>query len=198
MTITFGRLAKAFLIVLSCFFGSICLTAADQEFEVKVAAKAHSGTFKITQKYNGDFIETIIFRDSKRLPVILEGYMWSGNYIISPNDKWILRIQKTGSGDNIGILYQVEELGRVSQVVGFNELMWEFSDRNSKLKSNSLYHTGIEKAEWDKTSSLINLTISGSNIEKSGDGIKTLLAYDVKKHIFISPNKESGAKGFNR
>jgi hypothetical protein len=181
---------KILMIIQIVFLGALSAAEQDPEAKPKVVAKAHSKSYSITQQYSGDFLEVIHFHDVTKEQVELEGNPWPGHYEISPDDKWILRIQKTGSGDNVGILYYVEKNGRVSRIVGFNEAMWKFSDRSSKLKSKQLYHTGIEKMEWDQTSSYILLTVRGSNVEKSGDGIKTSMVYDVAKHTFAYPKKK--------
>jgi hypothetical protein len=37
-----------------------------------------------------------------------EGIPWPASFYISPDDQWILRIQKSGSGDNISYLYHFD------------------------------------------------------------------------------------------
>ncbi|MEI9998769.1 MAG: hypothetical protein WDO13_06150 [Verrucomicrobiota bacterium] len=60
--------------------------------------------------------------------MILEGEIsWPGLYYIAPDDHWILRIQKTGSGDNTAYLYFLEKNGS----------LWRMSSRSSKGASSS-------------------------------------------------------------
>lgn len=67
----------------------------------EVAAEA--GTFSINQHYEGDFAEIVKFRDAKKPEVRLAGFNWPGLYSISPDEHWILRTQKTGSGESMAM-----------------------------------------------------------------------------------------------
>jgi hypothetical protein len=150
----------------------------------KTIGLAPNGKFQIDEVLGDLWIDTINFHDPGLPPVRLEEYPWPGDYQISPDSKWILRIQKSGSGENIGFLYQVEPSGRVSQIVGFDDSLWAISDAHSRLKKNALYHTGITSAEWSKDSHLLTLVLRGSHVEKSGDGIECRISYDVSTHTF--------------
>lgn len=150
----------------------------------EIAGVAPNDKFEINHKFGDPWIETIKFSDTKLPSIHLEGFPWSGFYLISPDSKWILRIQKTGSGDNLGFLYQVESSGRVSQVIGFNDSLWNFSDFHSRLKADALYHSGIESAEWSKDSHLLTLILRGSNAQKNGDGIQHKISYNLRNHTF--------------
>ena len=105
-------------------------------------------------------------------------------YTISPDSRWLFRIQKTGSGDNVGILYRVDPNGRVSKCLGFDDALWRASDEISRLKRSALYHTGITSAEWDKTTRQLAISIRGSNNSKSEDGIESTFLYDLKSNVF--------------
>lgn len=94
--------------------------AAASHADETVAAKATSGQFHITQEYHGDFIETVRFANTTLPSVRLSGMPWRGNYHISPDEQWLLRTQKTGSGESIAMLYHIEENGRISEVMGFD------------------------------------------------------------------------------
>jgi hypothetical protein len=89
-----------------------------------------------------------VFRDSRISPVTLEGYPWPGRYSISPDEKWVLRTQKTGSGDNIGILYRIEKNGRVWEVIGLTTPCGELqtripvSNRASSITPESILRNG--------------------------------------------------------
>lgn len=148
--------------------------------EEKIAGKAASGKFYITQEFKVDeFVEKLRFKDAEQVPLSLVSYPWPGIYAIAPDEKWILRTQKTGSGDSIAILYHMEENGRLSEVVDFNALLWKASDAAARLKQRELFHTGIEDSSWSKDHASLLITLGGSNTDKSGDVIKTQLTYDL-------------------
>ena len=145
---------------------------------------APNGKFEIDQKFNDGWAETIKFNDSK-LPIVnLEAFPWPGFYSISPDGKWILRIQKSGSGSNLGFLYRIESNGRVSQIINFDNSLWKISDAHSRLKTGDLYHTGIDSASWTKDGHSLILSIRGSNSKKSEDGITSKIEYDMRSHTF--------------
>lgn len=164
-------------ITIIALFAVVATTAyADEE----VAAKANSGRFEVTQEYRGDVVETVRFSNPKLSAVRLSGLPWPGIYSISPNEQWLLRTQKTGSGDSMAMLYRVEENGRVSEVLGFDDLLWGISDTTSRLKKKNLYHTCVSEFAWSKDSSILEVVLRGSNASKSGDGIECRIVYDLK------------------
>jgi hypothetical protein len=163
-------------ITIIALFAVVAMAYADEQ----VAAKATSGRFEVTQEYQGDFVETVRFSDPKLSAVRLSGLSWPGLYSISPNDGWLLRTQKTGSGDSIAILYRIEENGRVSEVVGFDDLLWSVSDSTSRLKKKELYHTGASEIAWSEDNGTLEIVLRGSNASKSGDGIECGIVYDLK------------------
>lgn len=126
--------------------------------------------------------EKVVFAKAGLAEVPLEAIDWSGFYFISPDDHWILRDQKTGSGQSEAWLYRVEENGRVSQVQGFDARVWAASDKVSRLKFKDLFHTGVHKVTWSKDSKTLTLTIGGSNVGQSGDGITAKVTYDIAKN----------------
>ena len=171
---------------------AIFLTVGSTSF-AEVAASAPSGAFTVNQKYKGDYVENITFRDPTIPPVSLAGFPWPGLYDISPDENWILRTQKTGSGDNVAILYHIEKNGRVSEVLGFNDMLWALSDATSRLKAKDLYHTGVASIVWAKDSTSVEIVLNGSNASKSGDGIEASLIYNLKNNkVTVKPtnNKE--------
>jgi hypothetical protein len=160
-------------------------------FCMETAATAPSGALKIQQDYkNEEFKEELSFADPKIQAVTLEGSTWPGHYSISPDENWILRIQKTGSGDNIAILYRVEKNGRVSEILGFNCSLWATSDKTSRLKTAELYHTGVVDHKWSPDHKRLVVQLRGSNANKSGDGITTALTYDLEAHTVTMEPKE--------
>jgi len=165
--------------------------------EEEIVAKARSGRFEVAQEYRGEFVETVRFSDPKLSTVRLSGVCWPGIYSISPNEHWLLRTQKTGSGEAIAILYRVEENGRVSEVVGFDGLLWGVSDTVSRLKQKELYHTGIADVAWSEDDRFLEIVLSGSNASKSGDGIECRIQYDLNSNRASAetPNREQDGGG---
>lgn len=129
--------------------------------------------------------EKMVFTKAAVKEVALEIFPWRGLYYVSPDDRWILRDQKIGSGESEAILYRVEANGRVSQVVGFNDRLWFASDAVSRLKKKDLYHTGLRQVTWAADSKVIVLKIVGSHDGVSGDGIQTLVTCDIVKNTFF-------------
>ncbi len=157
----------------------LALAAASHADET-VAAKATSGRFHITQEYHGDFLETVRFADTTLPAVRLSGMPWPGNYHISPDEHWLLRTQKTGSGESIAMHYHIEENGRVSEIMGFDDLLWKISDATSRLKKKDLYHTGVSEVAWSKDKTSLEIVVAGTNASKDGDGIECRISYDLK------------------
>lgn len=103
----------------------------------KIAVRSVSGRFEVTQEHRGDIVETVRFLSPVFPSVVLPGLSWPGLYHISPDEHWLLRTQKTGSGDNMAILYRIEDNGRVSEVLGFDDMLWKASDVASRLKKEA-------------------------------------------------------------
>jgi hypothetical protein len=190
-TLTFAEEMKTITII--ALFAVVATAYADEE----VAAKATSGRFEVTQEYQGDFIETVRFSNPKLSAVRLSGLSWPGIYSISPNEQWMLRTQKTGSGESIAILYRIEENDRVSEVVGFDDLLWGVSDTTSRLKKKELYHTCVSKVAWSEDNATLEIVLRGSNASKSGDGIECRTFYDLKDNraVVKATNSEQDGGG---
>lgn len=163
----------------------------------KVAVNAVSGRFEVAQEYRGDFVETVRFLSPELPSIVLLGFSWPGLYHISPDEHCLLRTQKTGSGDNVAILYRIEENGRVSEVLGFNDTLWTASDTASRLKKKELYHTGVSEVKWAADSGSLEIILSGSNAAKTGDRIEIKLVYDLKGNKVVNKDKTSETRRDN-
>ncbi len=114
------------------------------------------------------------------------GICWPGDFYISPDEKWVLQIQKTGSGDNNGFLYLIEPNHRVwSMSETLCPLACEFLEHVTKFSKSDLYHTGIEFDAWDTKKGLLRFTLHGAKI--SGGRIERKLAYNLKEHTIVEP-----------
>lgn len=165
-------------VLLTAFFALVPVSHGEEE----TVAKSASGRFHVTQEYHGDFVEMVRFRDPAHPAVQLLGLNWPGLYSVSPDERWLLRTQKVGSGESQAMLYRIEENGWVSEVVGFDAMLWSVSDKTSRLKKKDLYHTGIDGITWAKDNGSVEIVLSGSNASESGDGIECRISYDLKTH----------------
>src|SRR6266581_1013689 len=126
-------------------------------------------SFTISQQQNDGWTTALHFAHAAHRDVSLEGkYPWPALFYISPDDRWILQIQKSGSGDNISFLYRVEQNGRVWRMgQGFGELAFQFLDLLPGLHRAEMYHTGIEFRAWSMRDGSLRFTIHGSSVEQS-------------------------------
>jgi hypothetical protein len=120
----------------------------------------------ITQAYEEDgFTSTLTFKASNKSFVLQPSPIdWRGFYTISPDERWVLRIQKIGSGDNNAWLYEVKD-GAISPEYDLGEIAWEFYEKVSAFKNAPLYHTGFRFVEWDSQGNLV-LTMHGTSDEQ--------------------------------
>lgn len=174
-----GYLVQRLLITLGCLIVAAATCLAQPE----IAATAASGWFEVIQEYQSEHTPTIRFRDRSVSAVRLPAFPWPGIFTISPDELWVLRTQKTGSGDSIAMLYRIEENGRVSEVVGFDETLWSASDKVARLKRKALYHTGIEDSSWSDDGRRLEIVLGGSEVAESGAGIRSRVIYDLEKGV---------------
>lgn len=166
----------------------VCPLACQGDDYTGVVSESPGKTFVIRAKYeDGEHLtEKIRFKDPDLAEVEIEAFSWRGDYYFSPDDRWILRIQKVGVGQNEAMLYRVERNGRVSSVAGFDRDLWLASDKVSRLKRSQLFHTATYQATWSKDSKSVEIRIGGSNNAVSGDGIQSLVTYDTTRHTYVA------------
>lgn len=146
-------------------------------------------TFRITQHREENWIQT--FRPANLgIPEITleKDVLWPAEYNISPDEQWILRVQKSGSGDNISYLYHVDKEGRLWRMeTRFGDLAFEFLRRTKGVDISDLYHTGIEFEAWDTKEGLLRFTIHGTFEKQRGQGVREQMVYDLQNHQFRFP-----------
>ncbi|MES2438603.1 MAG: hypothetical protein V4584_06040 [Verrucomicrobiota bacterium] len=155
----------------------------------------------IRQEDTGGFKETLLFADKDLKPVELEkgGFPWPAVYHFAPDEKTVLRTQKTGSGENVVMLYLIGQNGRVEEVPGFNDGLWKLADSVSPIKKKDLYHTGVSRASWAVDSSTLELVVRGSDARESGTGIEFPITYDLKTKTFrLTPSPAVPAKSSSK
>ncbi len=147
-------------------------------------------TFTVVQHWGEEGVkQTLRFAADMARAVILEEAMpWPALYHVSPDERWMLRVQKSGSGDNISFLYRVEpsarRVRRMEEQVG--ALAFAYLARVPGLPRN-LYHTGIEFGAWDLKRGLLRFTASASDTEQSGSGFHRPLVYHLREHTITAP-----------
>lgn len=148
------RLAVLFFLTLS----SLCCLGND------IVTVSPKHTFEIVQKYKDSWSEAFHFFKDRENDVELEqGTSWPGLFYIAPDDRWVLRIQKTGSGDNIAYLYKIETNQRVWRLEQeIRELgLALLSHRRNGLPAYP-YHIGIEFSSWDMETESLHFTLHAS------------------------------------
>jgi hypothetical protein len=165
-------------------------------------AKAPSGRFGITQHWvRPDYIATntdcnasdcgweatLEFADKSKPQATLaahpEWYSWPADYRISPDEQWILRDQKTGSGENAVFLYHVLPDGQVWRLAQhIDDLVWRALLAPLHRTRNDYYHLEVVLVSWDLAASKIHLKAFATSNERDektsfdGHGV----SYDFK------------------
>jgi hypothetical protein len=147
------------------------------------------GTFTITQHRDADWVSKLHFTKPGHADIMLnDAYSWPALFYVSPDDQWILQIQKSGSGDNISFLYRLDRSGRLWRMERhFGEPAFAYLERSHGVTVADLYHTGIEFTDWNLKAGTLRFTIRGSSTKKSGEGVNRELIYDLQKHTFRNP-----------
>ena len=179
---------SAWLLITGCSFVT-SVSALEAKDETIVSPRA---TYQISQEAikDGDsrfWTTKLRFAKGKQGCVTLSyGISWPGDFYISPDEKWVLQIQKTGSGDNNGFLYLIEPNHRVwSMSETLCPLAFEFLAHVTKLSESDLYHTGVAFDAWDTKAGLLRFTLHGAKL--SGGRIERKLAYNLKEHTIVEP-----------
>lgn len=183
---TSSRRTRAWALLLLCLLGmALPLRAGDETLA------SPRGTFTIAQHFDGEvWTSKLHFGKGGRADIMLTNeYPWPADFEVSPDDKWILRIQKSGSGDNVSFLYQMDAAGRLWRMQeSFHQAAFAFLASSLKVTEKELYHTGIEFDSWDMRRGLLRFTIRGSLValvgKGEGGGISQSLAYDMANHRF--------------
>ena len=141
---------RIFFFALFILAGTFQLRAGDDPGAPVVSPEKHYKIIQTRQEDGGpgwSWTGKVIFSDSRYPNFTLEpsALCWPALYYISPDEHWILRIQKTGSGDNDVFLYQVSD-GGITQATepSFGEMIWNYYLSISGRKLSEFYHTGFE------------------------------------------------------
>ncbi len=184
------------------FAGSV---AVAEDAPSTYTVKAPSGRFTITQQWwRPDYIATntdcnasdcgweatLGFADKSKPQATLaahpEWYSWPADYRISPDEQWILRDQKTGSGENALFLYHVlpdGQVWRLSQHI--DDLVWRALLAPLHRTRNDYYHLEVVFVSWDIPASTIHLkafATSNERDEKTSFDGHSIISYDFKHY----------------
>jgi len=174
---------------------------------------APSGQYSIVQNLNSDaningYDENNVlrFRDKSKPDVILKAptavdawgphsrgvvnLVYAADYVLSPDEQWIIRDQKVGAGCNVLILYRVEPNGRVQRFV-LNRLAFDCIG----LAPDHYGHMGVQFVSWDIPSGVVHLEVGATQGGRWSSARQALLpdknaypdidrpvTYDLKKH----------------
>ncbi len=185
--VTLGSVRQAISVTRLLPLLALLVLAASAQAEDEVTTSPR-GTFKIIQHYDGNWKQVLGFTDSAARTITLdEGSPWSARYYVSPDEQWVLRVQKSGSGDNISFLYHLDEhrqLWRREEQIG--SLGFAYLATQTGLPRN-LYHTGIEFESWNLEAGQLRFTISASDADQSGDGFHRSLSYKLRDGSISTP-----------
>jgi hypothetical protein len=164
--------------------------------------KAPSGRYTIVQRYIepkdaqdsqdvGAWESTLHFSDKSKPDATLaadpDRYLWPADYLISPDEQWILRLQKTGSGENSALLYHVEASGQVWRLEQhLDDLAFAVATAGTHLTRTDYYHIGIGLLSWDIESGRLHLKIQASAEDKANPSIDRKIVYDLRKNRMVA------------
>ncbi len=118
--------------------------------------------------------------------LVLPPHSYPGSYYISPDDRWILRLQQICAGYNEAILYHVEDNQRISEVMDFDKNAWRASDAVSSLKRSELEDTGVIRADWAVDSAAVTFRVIGKSADRSYRFNGSLVTYHIAKNSFTA------------
>ena len=182
-------------------------TLANEQGPGQYVEKSPKARFTITQRWvKPEYIATdtdctasdcgweavLTFADKSKPEATLatepEWYSWPADYHMSPDERWIIRDQKTGSGENALFLYHVEPNGqswRLSQHL--DDLVWYALLAPLRHTRDDYYHLEVVLASWDLAAGKVHLKARATSNEEDenasfhGCGV----TYDFKRHTIV-------------
>jgi hypothetical protein len=114
-----------------------------------------------------------IFRKGVDRPVKLptgerDPAFYGATFSFHPSEKWLIRTQKTGSGDNVAVLYRITSDGQFKPLDlanTFDEMAWAQFDRAQGFSGERTqrYHTGCEFLGWEPDGETLRLKLTASH-----------------------------------
>ncbi|MBA3353203.1 MAG: hypothetical protein H0U23_12435 [Blastocatellia bacterium] len=174
---------RALIVLLFC---SALLAEAEERIPGEAPVSSPGGTFRITQRLDDSWHTTIHFKKpGVRSIVLADDYSWAGRFFVSPNDQWLLYIQKDASGSNTSFLFRVEPTGRIWRMEQpFGAAAFTFLEDAHGVSTAHLYHTGIDFIGWDMAAGALRFSIHASSNQYEQAGVNEQLIYDLRKDAF--------------
>lgn len=93
---------------------------------------------------------------------------YGANFSFHPSEKWLIRTQKTGSGDSVAVLYRITCDGQfktLDTASTFDEMAWAQFDRVQGFSGEQTlrYHAGCEFLGWEPDGETLRLRLSASH-----------------------------------
>jgi hypothetical protein len=109
------------------------------------------------------------------------------NYLISPDEQWVLRLQKTGSGENSALLYRVDSNGQVWRLEQhLDDLAFAVATGRSHLSRSDYYHIGVGLVSGDARAGLLHLKICATANDRANPSIDLKVVYNLRKHQMVA------------
>lgn len=119
-------------------------------------------------------------------------FPYSPFWYVSPDARWVLRRQKTGSGSNGAVLFEVHDRHRVvPHQPWVNELAWKEWERRAKPTCTDYFHDHWEFHRWELSQHRFSFEIGASHWPwctkhagkpKAPKGMSATCFYDLRTH----------------
>jgi hypothetical protein len=192
---------RAALIVLTVCASTIRASEpAPGEFD----AKSPHGRFTITQKWvrpdyfasDNDCNEAdcgwaavLHFVDKSKPQVSLadqpEWYSWPADYHISADEQWIIRDQKTGSGENALFLYHLTREGQIWRLTTpIDDAVFATLLTPLHRTRKDYYHLEVVLTSWDLAAACLHLKAYATPNDRKDQLIEgKKIRYDLNTHV---------------
>lgn len=189
----------------SSFVIAMCATAmASEQGPGHYVEKSPSGRFTITQRWvkpdyiasNTDCNESdcgwqavLTFADKSKRDVQLaappEWYVWPAGYRISPDEQWMIRDQKTGSGENAFFLYRITPDGQVWRLAEpIDDAVFAALLAPLHHTRDDYYHLQVALVSWDVAAGRVRLKAYPTPNDREHELIDgRAVMYDLNKHV---------------
>jgi hypothetical protein len=142
------------------------------------------GTFRVTQQRDRSWHATLHFTKAE-LPSIVfaQDYGGPARFFVSPDDGWLLQIQK--SGYYPAVLYRVEPNGRIWRMEDpLSAAAFKYLERSEGLSTAHVGRASLDFISWDFPPSLLRFRLHASAGQYDQGPVDRLLVYDLHKHTF--------------
>jgi hypothetical protein len=188
--------------------------AAVQTFASEpLITKASSGRFTITQRWvKPDFLASntdcnnsdcgwqavLQFSDKSKPEAALaaapEWYEWPADYRVSPDEQWIIREQKTGSGENALFLYRIQSNGQLWRLTQhLDDLVFAFLLPPLHRTRSDYYHMEVLVESWDIGAGRLLLRANATPNDKNEKALikDRRVIYDFMNNVVSSEESRS-------